>query len=1158
MVMKRLIAGLVLVLGVLLAKGAVAQTALPRAGWVANASSSGGSDLPSRAIDSSSGSRWTTGTDQTSGQWFSLDMVQPQTFSEITIDAAGSTNDYARGYQVFVSNDAVNWGAPVASGSAASAGVQTIVFTTQTARFIGIVQTGSGSNWWSIAEINVYGPGAMPTVTLSPTGWVATASVTGSSSAAGQAIDGSLSTRWTTGTNQVSGQWFQLDMLQSQTIVGLTMNSDGSSSDYARGYQVFVSDDTANWGTSVASGTGSSSGRYLKIVQTGSASNWWSIAELTVLGVGSFAPTAQALPRTGWIASASVSCSSDVPSHALDDDLLSRYSTCQTQSAGQTFQVDMLTAQSFTRITLDAGGSSGDYPRSYALYVSQDGVNWGNAIASGTGTAQLITMNFSYQNARYLKVVDTGSTSSNWWSIAELNVYGVAPYLLMREGWIASTSANGASAYKGLDGNLSTRWTTSSSQSNGQWYQIDMGGPQLFNELLLNADGASSDYPTAYQVLVSNDGSTWSAPIAAGSGSSSLVAIGVPAQSARYVRIMQTGSSSNWWSIAEIDVFSPVSIQPNAQCVIEHDATHYTAVFGYTNRGAGGVAIPVGQQNSITGQVVQGQPSTFDAGAVSNAVLVDFDGSPLTWQVMGASATASSATSRCTMPCVGDIPLGGATLVDGSTIDGERTFSSDYSFQLPSQFAQVGGTSNSSDRLTLTYTDGSGVARSCTYASGGAGTFSFASCSAGATTLPGVTVAARVLSAHLAMASAPSSPTVVWSTIHSVDSPATCAHVDPPFNLAIDVDHDGIPDQLSTAIDALRVSPHFVGDLINFSARLPFSSTVRQLNSQLSDLIAASWTASASDASDLADRSLNIDAGLISNPQYVLAQQAMKSKLQTPMPPPACVLVYEIDSHAPVGCKPGPQFDGIKYNRDTAVTCTFNPSNATCSATMATGRVHGQFPGWDYFKRGDIMLRTYNAAWKEWLWVKKWSHAAMWNSEDPGNFTIYESVASGVHVSRLSDFVAGGAEIATGYNNVVQPTLARSAYDAGHVRYGDDDTCSYNFNFARPKDDDSPSLGGHGPHSVYCSQMVYKVHKLFTNVDLDSNSRDYAIYEAKNGVTWGVVVGYVVGGPAGAWIGGLFGGSAGATIAQLAVAPDEIADSGNATYVFSGLAPPAP
>jgi hypothetical protein len=143
-----------------------------------------------------------------------------------------------------------------------------------------------------------------------------------------------------------------------------------------------------------------------------------------------------------------------------------------------------------------------------------------------------------------------------------------------------------------------------------------------------------------------------------------------------------------------------------------------------------------------------------------------------------------------------------------------------------------------------------------------------------------------------------------------------------------------------------------------------------------------------------------------------------------------------------------------------------------------------------------------------------------------------------------------------GYNNAVQLSVSQNAFDNGHIRYGDDDTCSYNFDFFRPKDNDSPSLGAHGPHSVYCSQMVYKVHKLFTGVDLDSNSRDYAIYVAKNGIAWGAVIGWAVAGPGGAFVGSIFGGGTGASIAQVAVAPDEIADSPNVTFVFSGIAPP--
>jgi hypothetical protein len=82
----------------------------------------------------------------------------------------------------------------------------------------------------------------------------------------------------------------------------------------------------------------------------------------------------------------------------------------------------MQAARTFNQITMDSGGSKNDYARGYAVYVSNDGVNFGNPIATGTGTAPLITVTFATQTARYLKIVQTG-TASFWWSMAELNVY---------------------------------------------------------------------------------------------------------------------------------------------------------------------------------------------------------------------------------------------------------------------------------------------------------------------------------------------------------------------------------------------------------------------------------------------------------------------------------------------------------------------------------------------------------------------------------------------------------------------------------------------------------------------------------------------------------------------------------------------------------------
>jgi predicted outer membrane repeat protein len=541
---------------------------LPRGGFNATSSTSNPGEGPASAVDGSAATRFSTGSPQTPGQWFSLDMQTPKAFSQVTLDpGAAFPNDYARQYQVFVSNDAVTWLGPVASGTGAP-GVQTIAFPTQTARFVGVVQTGTSTSWWSVTEFNVYGPGGVPVAPLSSAGWTASASGTNGSEVPSRALDGNTATRWSTGVPQASGQSFQLDLRQPRTIARLALNSDSSSpNDYPRAFNVYATNDLASWGAPIASGTGTSAlvsvafaqvtARYLKVELTGSTSYWWSIAEATVYGLGSFAPVATALPRTGWTATASPTCSSpDTADRALDDQAGTRFSSCQSQASGHSFQVDMLTARTFSKITLDAGTSVGDYPRSYDVYVTNNPAAWGSPVASGTGSGQLVSITFPDQTARYLKVVLTGG-AAKWWSIHELDVYGVAPAVLPRQGWTASASLSSATAAAGIDTNLSTRWTSGVPQANGQYFQVDMAVARSFNQITLSSESASSDYPRGYQVFASNNPSSFGPAIASGAASSSLVSIGFPTQTARYLRIVQTGASSNWWSISELNVWSP-------------------------------------------------------------------------------------------------------------------------------------------------------------------------------------------------------------------------------------------------------------------------------------------------------------------------------------------------------------------------------------------------------------------------------------------------------------------------------------------------------------------------------------------------------------------------------------------------------------------------
>ncbi len=132
------------------------------------------------------------------------------------------------------------------------------------------------------------------------------------------------------------------------------------------------------------------------------------------------------LDRTYWVATSSTS-GGDSPGNALDGDLTTRWSTDTSQVNGQWFEVDMGVANTFTQMVLNCVNSGNDYPRGYKVYVSNDGINWGNAIATGTGTPNITTNSFPAQAARFVRIQQTGSTSGTFWSIDEFNLLGTLP-----------------------------------------------------------------------------------------------------------------------------------------------------------------------------------------------------------------------------------------------------------------------------------------------------------------------------------------------------------------------------------------------------------------------------------------------------------------------------------------------------------------------------------------------------------------------------------------------------------------------------------------------------------------------------------------------------------------------------------------------------------
>jgi chitodextrinase len=136
------------------AGGGGTGAALSRTGWTASSTPSS-SEPASNLLDGNMATRWTTGTAMVSGQSLTIDMLAVKSFNKIVMDSTGSDADYARGYEVYVSNDGTAWGSVVASG-AGTGPVVTVTFTTRNARYIKVVQTGANSSWWSMREFNVY------------------------------------------------------------------------------------------------------------------------------------------------------------------------------------------------------------------------------------------------------------------------------------------------------------------------------------------------------------------------------------------------------------------------------------------------------------------------------------------------------------------------------------------------------------------------------------------------------------------------------------------------------------------------------------------------------------------------------------------------------------------------------------------------------------------------------------------------------------------------------------------------------------------------------------------------------------------------------------------------------------------------------------------
>jgi glucosylceramidase len=106
------------------------------------------------AVDGDASTRWSSGQAQAPGQYLQVDLLARKVFRRVAIDSGGNEGDYARGWQLEVSNDATTW-RTVATGR--GTGPLTNVDLPRTrARHLRVTATAATGNWWSVADVRLY------------------------------------------------------------------------------------------------------------------------------------------------------------------------------------------------------------------------------------------------------------------------------------------------------------------------------------------------------------------------------------------------------------------------------------------------------------------------------------------------------------------------------------------------------------------------------------------------------------------------------------------------------------------------------------------------------------------------------------------------------------------------------------------------------------------------------------------------------------------------------------------------------------------------------------------------------------------------------------------------------------------------------------------
>jgi cytochrome c len=490
---------------------------LARSNWIVSASSQeiNGENAPAtNAIDGDNSTIWHSEwqlNPATPPHQFIIDMGTQQNIKGLIYEPrTDGQNGIINAYQVYLSNDGVNWRLPIITGNIGNLNPSTIIFPiyqvdsdgdgvpnindafpndpneTKDTDGDGIgdnsdsTPLGSGSNlyttrfvrltalseinnndWASAAEINLIGANDQP---LDRSNWVVAASseeLNGENAPASNAIDGDPYTIWHTEWQNTSPKHpheFMIDMGSQTTFKTLSyLSRSGNPNGTIKRYQLEISNDGNNWTTIVANG------EFLN-------------------------PT---IDTDGDGVANSIDAFPNDPTESRDSD----------------------------------NDGIGDNTDAFPNNPNESKDSDGDGIGDNSDPTPLGSGSNIY-TTRYIRLTALSEINNNpWASAAEIYLIGADDQPLNRSNWVVSVSSEemigeNAPATNAIDGDIYTIWHTEWSTKNPNHphhFMIDMGSENQIKALrYVPRTGGLNGTISDYQIHISPDGANWGAPIITG------------------------------------------------------------------------------------------------------------------------------------------------------------------------------------------------------------------------------------------------------------------------------------------------------------------------------------------------------------------------------------------------------------------------------------------------------------------------------------------------------------------------------------------------------------------------------------------------------------------------------------------------------------------